>query len=278
MDSLEYSHDALSNKSLFYNKKFSVYVEGDDDVLFWGSLFELANLEAHIEDVGGKPELKKYIRRIVQENADYIVATDLDYYDFLFKNEKISHRKILTTYGHSIENTMYSFHIINKIISSLSKKKINLIEEIEEWGNSLCNDADELIIYDIANERYNKGISVLTNACNYLLINNKSIYIDKNKVIKKIKEINSSFEINEIRSVKRLKSTIKKDNWYIIRGHFLTNAIINYIKKRVIDFTGNSPNGLSKDMLYALTIDCKDNWRNRKDVVSMVSAIKSINL
>ena len=278
MANLEYSPEALSNKSLFYNKKISVYVEGEDDILFWNSLFEIANFEAHIEDVGGKNELKKYINSIIYENSDFVVATDLDYLEFLFKQKKISHNRIVTTYGHSIENTMYCFQKINKIISNLSRKKINIVDEIEEWAHSFTNDVFELIIYDIANERYNKGVSVLPNACNRFLINNNSISIDKNEVETKIQEIYDSFIEIEINSVKRLRKKIKKENWYIIRGHFLTNAIINYIKKRVFEFTGKLPNGLSKDILYGFTIDCNDNWKNRKDVIHMVDAIKSIGI
>ena len=51
MNSLEYSQEAEEAKGLFYNKNLTVYVEGDDDVMFWTHLFELAEVDAHIEEV-----------------------------------------------------------------------------------------------------------------------------------------------------------------------------------------------------------------------------------
>ena len=58
MNSLEYSLDALDAKGLFYNKSLTVYVEGNDDVLFWDYLFKIAEVSAHIEDVGGDKEIE----------------------------------------------------------------------------------------------------------------------------------------------------------------------------------------------------------------------------
>ena len=63
---LEYSNEALSSKGLFYNKTITVYVEGKDDPLFWDKLFDLAEISAHIEDVGGKEELEKLFNKIIR--------------------------------------------------------------------------------------------------------------------------------------------------------------------------------------------------------------------
>jgi hypothetical protein len=105
MNDLEYALEALEIKGLFYNKKITVYVEGKDDPLFWDNLFNIAEIEAHIEDVGGSLELDKYIAKIIDSNAEFYVATDNDHNDFL---ENIAtHPKVIRTYGYSIENSMY---------------------------------------------------------------------------------------------------------------------------------------------------------------------------
>ena len=51
MNSLEYSIDALDAKGLFYNKCLTVYVEGNDDVLFWDYLFKTDHIPHSGKDI-----------------------------------------------------------------------------------------------------------------------------------------------------------------------------------------------------------------------------------
>lgn len=48
-------------KAQFYNKRAIVYVEGVDDVPFWGEYFDSADYE--VQEVGGCENLMQYIAK-----------------------------------------------------------------------------------------------------------------------------------------------------------------------------------------------------------------------
>ncbi len=273
MDSLEYSTEALEAKALFYNKQVTVYVEGQDDVLFWTYLFDIADINAHIEDVGGIEEINKYISKILDENAGFYVACDLDHSDFI--DNAITHKKVIRTYGYSIENSMYSIMSINSIVSKLSRKKVDVIEITEKWAQDFCNDVYDLIVYDIANHKFNKGISVMNNCSIRFLTSKRSNKVSPQKVKAFIESIKDNFSEEEFSIVKNLLNQSQKDFWYHIKGHFLSHAVINLIKKLVKNETGQDKS-ISLDSLYTLTIDCSEDWENRIDIKTVVDKIKEI--
>ncbi len=273
MNSLEYSIDALDAKGLFYNKCLTVYVEGNDDVLFWDYLFKIAEVSAHIEDVGGDKEIEKYIVDILENDAGFLVACDNDHNDFI--DEKINHPQIIRTYGYSIENSMYNFDKIEDIISKLSRQKVNVKSLIEKWAEEFSNQVYELLKYDIANHKFKKGVSVFGDSCVRFLKSNSSHKLSQQKISDYIESIKDKFEISEIQEVERLLNTSEKDFWYLIKGHFLTNATMNLIKSLVNQQCGSNCS-ISLDMIYSLTIDCTENWDNRIDILTVVNEIRKL--
>lgn len=274
MDSLEYSIDALDAKGLFYNKCLTVFVEGKDDVLFWDYLFKIAEVSAHIEDVGGDKEIEKYIVDILDNDASFLVACDNDHNDFI--ETKINHPQIIKTYGYSIENSMYNFDKIEDIISKLSRQKVDVKNVIEKWAEDFSNQVYELLKYDIANHKFKKGITVFGDSCVRFLKSNSSHKLSKEKINQYIESIKDKFEIVEIQEVERLLNTSEKDFWFLIKGHFLTNATMNLIKSLVNEQCGANC-GISLDMIYSLTIDCTENWDNRIDILTVVNEIRKLN-
>jgi hypothetical protein len=271
MDSLEFSTDALSTKGLFYNKKFTVYVEGKDDKIFWDYLFQLAERDAYIEDVGGNQEIEKYINRIIDENADFIAACDCDHSDFYL--QRIEHPNLIITYGYSIENSIYNQFEIQKVIQKLSRSKVNVTELIENWKYEFSEKLKDLIVYDVANSRFNKGVSVIPNNCSRFLNSSQSHIISLTKINTYLKSIESNFSFEEINEVKGLVNNTQKDLWFHIRGHFLSLGVANLIKSIVSKIDGNCPS-ISTDILYALTIDFRENWENKIDIKTVVDNIK----
>lgn len=270
MDNLEYSVEALSAKGLFYNKRFTVYVEGKDDKLFWKYLFELANKDAYIEDVGGKKELEKYIRKIVDEKAEFIVACDRDHNDF---TDEALNNGVIRTYGYSIENSMYNIFELQSVIQKLSRSDVDVRQMLEEWLTEFSTNLEELIIYDVANYKYGRGKSILPDNCTRFLNSNQSCKISLDKVKKHIESVQDNFSEEEIIEVRQLIMRSPKKLWFHIRGHFLTNGVINIIKHFVKTHNGDcSP--ISLDTLYAFTIDCRENWEEKIDVKSVVEEIK----
>ena len=62
MSDIQYSTDALNVLSDFYGVDTLVYVEGDDDVIFWQAIFEkFASRSVRFESVGGDAALAKRI-------------------------------------------------------------------------------------------------------------------------------------------------------------------------------------------------------------------------
>ncbi|WP_417371286.1 DUF4435 domain-containing protein [Gelidibacter japonicus] len=272
MNSLEYSQAAEEAKGLFYNKDFTVYVEGDDDVMFWTHLFDLAEIDAHIEEVGGNEEIVKKIKEILDNNATFIVACDSDHSDFI---EPISHDRIIKTYGYSIENSMYSPLNIQKVVRNVGKKPVSIEEEIGKWAESFSNNLYGLLIYDIANHVYDKGIQVFGNNCQRFLKSGTSREVCNTQVSNYLENIKKHFTEAEINEVKEKLSKSKKDIWFHLKGHFITNGIINLIQHHVKQINGTKCN-ISHDSLYALTIDCTEKWNSRVDINTIISKIKKI--
>ncbi|MCK0123893.1 DUF4435 domain-containing protein [Gelidibacter sp. F2691] len=272
MNSLEYSQEAEEAKGLFYNKNLTVYVEGDDDVMFWTHLFELAEVDAHIEEVGGDKEIAKKIKDILDNNASFIVACDSDHSDFMEVN---NHENIIRTYGYSIENSMYTPLNLQRAIRNLGKKPVAITNEIEKWAESFSNNLYDLLVYDIANHIFDKGIQVFGNNCHRFLKSGTSREVCNNQVNNYLKGIKSHFTHDEISQVKEQLEKSKKELWFHLKGHFITNGIINLIQHHVKEISGTKCN-ISHDSLYALTIDCTEKWNNRVDIKSIVSEIRKL--
>ncbi|MGV0996173.1 DUF4435 domain-containing protein [Empedobacter falsenii] len=144
MDNLEYSNDALEAIPEFYNSERIVYVEGEDDLIFWDNIFKISNKSYHVIEVGGIEELKKYIKKIVDEGVEIYVAKDNDYSDF--ENNVVYNDYIMTTFGHSIENTLYNINSIKSIIKNFSRiPGNNLPQNIENEIDESINDFENII-------------------------------------------------------------------------------------------------------------------------------------
>lgn len=275
MNDLEYSQEALEVKGLFYNKEITVYVEGKDDPLFWDNLFNIAEVEAHIEDVGGSLELEKYITKIIESNAKFYVATDNDHNDFI--EGIVTHPQVIRTYGYSIENSMYhSYNEIESTISKFCRKKVDISDDYNKWIENFSTSVRELIILDIANHKFQKGISIFGDNCFKFLKGQKSFEICNLKTEKFIESVKPNFSTEEIETVENLLNKTEKDLWFHIKGHFITHAIINLIKKLVRKNSGQTIS-LTTDFLYTLTIECKEDWENRIDLKTVIEDIKTIS-
>lgn len=272
MGSLEYSKEALEVKGFFYDKEITVYVEGKDDPLFWQSIFELAEVKAYIEEVGGRNELEKYYDYIVNEDATFIIATDNDNTEFM--KDSITHRNIIRSYGYSIENSMYYYRKpIEKTISNLCRKKLDISVEFDNWIGDFVSNVRELIVYDIANNRFKRGISVFGDNCYRFLKSQKSHEICSIKTSQFLNSIKNKFTDDEINEVNLMVTHSDKELWFLIKGHFITHALINLIKHTVKKNTGNSPS-MTTDFLYSITIDTTSDWESRVDIRTLVEQVQ----
>jgi len=251
-----YDTSTLDVLDKFHESNFIIFVEGDEDVIFWSSLFDKAGIQNYyIESAGGIDELKKIMSQILNENARVITACDSDYSILL--NTLPNHKRIISTYGHSIENTMYCPKIINSVIDKLSHRIQDRVQFISDWIDSFCNVAKVLVIYDIAREKYNKPIVVCGNNCSRFLTSHRSSRLNETIISDYISGIMHYFNNHEIEECKQLFEDCCLDTRYIIKGHFLTNGVINLIKGYTKRILGKAPT-IPLTTLYALTCDaCK---------------------
>lgn len=274
MKGLEYSPEALEVKGLFYNKPLTVYVEGPDDIIFWNNIFKKADVSAHIEDAGGKTEIEKMYSQILENGVKYCVAIDNDNSEFM--PNYVHHPRIIRTYGYSIENSMYyNKKIIADQISNLSRCTKDHTHIVESWIDDFSKSVEKLIIYDIANNRFEKGVSVFGDNCCRLLVKNNSCKLCQTKITNFIESISYMFTDEEIADVKHLLMACDKDPWFLIKGHFISHSLINLIKATVKQNSGIVP-VFSSDILYSMTVNNIDEWDNRPDIVHVVSQIKNI--
>jgi len=267
---LIYSKEALEAKATFYNKDFAIYVEGKDDILFWNTICGYAGVKNyHIEDVGGDP-IKDYQKIILEnQNTDFIVACDLNFDDF--KSNRITSKRIVTTYGHSIENTMYyMIEKIDHVVKQYSKTIKSSVIEITEAIFELCKKLYKLIVYDVANDLFDKSVSMLSNSCSkYLLVEHSYQLCDK-KIDATVNKFRHLFTVDELKYCEKHIKKSKKEIWFYIRGHFLTTWLYKLIKTLSETRSGVKVD-ITYDAIYSAFIDCK---KNQKDMRQLIKNMK----
>lgn len=238
MDNFDYSDEALSIKALFYKKERSLYVEGEDDIIFWEILLSKFQIENfHVEDVGGKNEIKKYVDKI-HSGADFFVAMDSDY-DYLYSF--IDHPKILRTCDHSIENSIINIKSTINIIknkSRLSSKNLPAESEVNlELNKNLKNlkklkKLKKLIFLDIYNDHYNLGEKVIPENFGKIF----SAYgLNTDGLNHQIKILNISVKTIEAKDILNKLKISNKKIYSFLRGHIhlhLFQVLANYFIKK----------------------------------------------
>lgn len=230
MADLSYSDEALSVLSAFYGAKKMLYVEGEDDVLFWELVLEKFNkTDLKVQPVNGAKELDKYIIKILNNTIDAIVARDLDFSE-LQPTSNIDPR-ILSTFGHSIENTIISPAALCKVIRShgrLEGSKVNE-DECREWLTSFTNAFSDLVLFDAANELENAGVPILSSNCSRFMKTQTSPIPDLEKIKNYLIPLQNNHKLQEAAAQARNKVLERqKEISDFLRGHFLISAALKY--------------------------------------------------
>ncbi len=247
MDELEYSPDAVDVLNQFHEVNIVVLVEGDSDIFFWKYLFEtFYEKPVKIRDVGGKPNLIKYIEELSITERNYYVAMDSDY-DYLFHTH--GHNKVLCTLGHSIENSLICGHTLSQVIQSYALVDIDNIkpDECWSWIEEETAKLKELICFEIDNNNSKHGKTVLgdnsarhhENSSSPLLCQQKLSEHAQNLGLEPREEIISNID-------KEIDAGMSPKD--LVRGHYLFTMCLRYIKHSVQRLRKNI--SLSKDALF----------------------------
>lgn len=228
MSDVEYSMEALNVLNQFHQCEYLVYVEGDDDILFWDFLFKYFGvLNFKIEKKDGSNELDKYTDRLIEEDLNIIVARDSDYK--LITGKLPRHNRLITTYGYSIENTLYILDAVVEITKVWMKNIEFREEDFDEWINDFLNQLESLILFDMVNDFYELYIDVLGDNCTRYMRSQACANMDATKIKNHKEALISKFDPVYIENVSSIINGSDRDLSEIIRGHFLQSAILKFI-------------------------------------------------
>ncbi len=251
MFDLSYSDEALNVRGAFFGAKTIVYVEGDDDLLFWRNVFEKVTDDPfEVESVGGSTTLDEYIKKIVAGNLDAIAARDADF--MLITGTAPSHPQIVYTHGYSIENSLYVESTIAQLVRAWAKSPQATADECMAWLRELATTISPLVYLDAANAIAAAGIATLGDNCTRYMTGANSATICPQKIAAAVGEIQA--KIPAIALQKAQARVGSEPNAVIsnLRGHFLTSAVHRYIVKRSKDFGRKV--SISAESLYAAAI------------------------
>lgn len=262
---------AQNIEARFYNKIGIVYVEGDDDVLFWAQYFDNDLFE--IRKVDGCNILEKYEKDILHHGLKCIVAKDADYSSY--NSNAIIHPLIVCTLSHSIECVMYCPYNVNACLKKLARTLDDHLEQIEQSYSAFFSDAKEVILFDIANNIFGIGHPVCGDSCIPLMESNHSIKVSIDKRNDFLKKISGYFSKEQIDIVRKLLDKDNRNMRQIAKGHFQTAFVLNLLKKLSSQITQDKAPSLSNDALYALLITCyagcSQNCEERKVITQRVN-------
>ena len=263
-NSLRHSDEGISISSRFYNKKVMVYVEGPDDIPFWNAMFRrvVSDDFFEIEAVNGKNQLTDIITKI--ENGSIIntfVATDLDY--CLFPNDGRSQSVfVIYTYGHSIENTMFCPQNVAMYIKNAARSPHSFSEQVDSWFNTTCERVQALLPFEILNSidieckhHVSDGNNSIMGKGFYFYKDNTDGFSIDPHIIERETTSHPDFDGGLINRIKEsLISSPQRGIRFLIQGHFIADAAMNFIKSylRQLGLKGN----FSSNDFYMAFFDC----------------------
>jgi Protein of unknown function (DUF4435) len=251
MADLFYSDEALNVKSAFYRANSMVFVEGDDDVLFWHEVFsKIPEASVEVESAGGSDQIDQYITKILSGELQAIAARDSDFLPHMTDIE--NDPRILYSFGYAIENSLYTAESIAALTRQWCKNPRISTQDCADWLADVVATLKPLIHLDLANRISNAGAGTVTDNCTRLMKNQTSCFPCKSKVSTQVTNATTLVPAHvQALAVKKLGNCPEElMRW--LRGHFLASAVLKYVLSqakalgRKID--------LSTDSLYAAAI------------------------
>lgn len=251
MFDLSYSNDALNVRGAFFGAKVIVYVEGDDDLLFWRKVFERATDDSfEVESVGGSTTLDEYIEKIVAGDLDAIAARDADFLSVM--GVAPSNPKIVYTHGYSIENSLYVESAIAQLVRSWAKSPRVTTDECKAWLRELATTISPLVHLDAANAIAAAGVGTVGDNCSRYMTGANSAMVCPKKIAAAVGEIQAKIPASALQQARASVGVEPSAVISNLRGHFLTSAVHRYIVKRSRDFGRRV--SISAESLYAAAI------------------------
>lgn len=251
MPDLSYSDDALNVRGAFFGAKTIVYVEGDDDVLFWREVFaRVTDENFEVESVGGSPVLDEYIQKIASGQINAIAARDSDFLAIL--DACCPDPKVVYTFGYSIENSLYVSQTLTQLARVWAKSPRVTAAECAEWMSNLAEMVCPLVHLDAANAISAAGVATLGDNCGRYMTGSNSATACPTKVAAAVASIESKIPAGATALATASVGTDPNAVLKNIRGHFLASAVHRYIVQRAKAL--GQKVSISTESLYAAAI------------------------
>lgn len=226
----------------FFEKEYTGFVEGRDDILYWNKKLEEYNIEnIYLEELKGKENINKELEELLENKELKFIFLDRDYNEILKK--MLEKDQVIYTYGYSIENTFCCIESLVEIIldcETIQKKEKEKIEKIKEdidkFLGKVKKQVIELLIFDILNEK--KAGQEGYKATGFIPTRSYDEFFKKNFEWKseEIKDELFSFAQYNFKQeeIEELKDFFISRDWKkYIRGHFLSSIFLLIFKKFV---------------------------------------------
>lgn len=243
MDELEYSADAINTLNRFHRCENIVFVEGEDDELFWTTVFRVCmGTEVVAQSMGSCTQLDRQIERIVNEDLNVLAARDSDF--LRVNGQHVEDDRVLYTWGYAIENSLYTADCVSSIASIWTRgRQLGLEEECDAWLNEFYAALDELIRYDAANARHQCGLSVLGDNFTRFAKDGTKVAVASKKVATQIATLAQTISQEMLQMAEGIETVFA---W--LRGHFLASAVRQFIVGKLRQVGLNKQ--MSTDSMY----------------------------
>ncbi len=279
-NSLEHSFEGISVLNQFNETSVMLYVEGDDDIPFWKHLFKKYAPKnfCEIEQTHGKKGLEQYKEGIKDGTLhNVMVACDSDY-SCISSNTTASHPLIVTTYGHSIENSMFCKPMLADYIARLSTSTADYQEEVEHWVSVIENDAYRLLLIDILNDQKPDGQSCKCLTSGFSRYSDGKGKLRQTEVDKIVNEANQTYSSDDFDNAEAKLASLSKPRFKIFQGHFIEGAVNEFIRAM-------AHCTLSRKAIYGefsvcrgfCTTECEDRLFAKKEIEDAVNFVKNNN-
>ena len=252
MSDFRFSNAAENARHRFFNKQFTVYVEGQDDILFWEQYFQFLGFDPVIQDTGGSNELNKYIDRIIDENLNVIVAKDKDLCPYVIRHR--NHDRVILTYGYSIENSLACAERVSRFVKHCSRSQFSAHSLYLNWRSQINSFFKEILIAFIVHESRNSGVKVLDGTMAQFIASQHTYHFDLEKIEKKKSILSSSIPDADRIEVGKNVEEDAKDVFMLLKGHYLQPCFLRFLGV-IVKVVRSSLRKPSWDHYYDCTID-----------------------
>lgn len=253
MNDVRYSPEAVSVLHKFYDSGFMVFVEGEDDVLFWEIVFSALGISgASVAEKGGCCELDKYCDDVVNGGAKVIVARDSDYN--AFSGRRLVHPLIIYTPCHSIENSIYIIEVICSIYKLLTKGGLLDRKEVSDWLDVIREAFSGLIAHEVVKNVLGRDDDILGGSVFKYMDKTCLSSPDRRLISRKIRALEDGMDARQAGILKLLEEYFSVSGFEWMRGHCWQELVHKFIV-RMISLAGKKVS-VSYESFYAIAISC----------------------